>query len=478
MARTLPRTLRQRDLVLIVVGTVIGSGIFVVPGPVLRQTGGVVGLALLVWLAGGLLSLLGALTYGELGAMRPEAGGLYVFVREAFGRLPAFLYGWTLFFVTATGSVAALAVASTAYLGEFVALSEAGAKAVAVLMIAAVAAINVLGTRESASVQNWSTAIKVGALLVMSVLLIAGGDGWAEAGDRLLPGDAGAGMLSGVGLAIIAVLWAYEGWQHVTYSVGEALEPHRTFPRAIVAGTVTLIAIYLLANVAYLAALGPGAAATSDRVAAEAVGALLGPGAARLIAAAIVVSMFSAANGLTLTAPRVFYAMAADGVFFRRLAHVHASLGTPVFAVLAFSAWAAVLALSGTFEQLLTYVVFVGWIFYALGAASVFVYRRRQPELPRPFRVPGYPWTPLIFVGTAAAIVLNTVAAQPGLAAVGLGIVALGVPAYLAWRRGEGGGPEGEAEPGFAPGGREEVAPGDGTVGTRERRVDATPDDT
>lgn len=431
----LPRTLQLRDLVLIVVGTVIGSGIFVVPGAVLRQSGGDVGVALIVWLAGGLLSLLGALTYAELGAMKPEAGGLYVFMRDAFGPATAFLYGWTLFFVIATGSVATLAVASTAYLGEFIALNAAGAKALAVGMIVLVAAINVKGTRDSASVQNWSTAIKVGALLLMSVLLLAGGDGWGQTGGRLFPERVTGGLLSGIGLAVIAVLWAYEGWQHVTYSAGEAVDPQRTMPRGIVMGTAILIGIYMLANVAYIAALGPDAAAASDRVAADAVGALLGPVAAKLIAAAIVISMFSAANGLTLTAPRVFYAMANDGIFFRRLAEVHPRLGTPVFAIGASSAWAAVLALTGTFEQLLTYVVFVGWIFYALGAASIFVHRRRSPDLPRPFRVPGYPWTPALFIVAAAAIVVNTIAAQPGLALTGLGIVALGLPAYLLWSR-------------------------------------------
>jgi APA family basic amino acid/polyamine antiporter len=299
----------------------------------------------------------------------------------------------------------------------------------------------VKGTRESATVQNWSTAIKVGALLLMSVLLIAGGDGYVGAGDRLFPERLTLPLLSGIGLAVIAVLWAYEGWQHVTYSVGEAIDPQRDFPRAIVAGTLTLIAVYMLANVAYIAALGPEAAAASDRVAADAVGALLGPLGGKLIAAAIIISMFSAANGITLTAPRVFYAMAADGLFFRKLAEVHPRFGTPVFAVLAASAWAAILALTGTFEQLLTYVIFVGWLFYALGAASIFVFRRRRPDAPRPFRVPGYPWTPAIFVLTAAVIVVNTVFAQTGLALIGLGIVALGMPAYFLWSR-RGGGPQ------------------------------------
>ena len=190
---------------------------------------------------------------------------------------------------------------------------------------------------------------------------------------------------------MIGVLWAYEGWQYVTFSAGEAMNPQRTFPRAIVLGTASLIGIYLFANVGYLAALGTQGVARSDRVAAEAVGAVVGGGAAKLIALVILVSIFSATNGLTITAPRVYFAMARDGLFFKRLAEVHKRFGTPAVAIVAGSAWSMVLALSGTFEQLLTYVVFVGWIFYALGAICVFILRRTQPDTPRPFRVPGYP---------------------------------------------------------------------------------------
>ena len=434
MNHDLQRTLGQKDLTLIVIGTVIGSGIFIVPGAVLRQTGGEIGPALIVWLIAGLLSLLGALTYGELGAMDPEAGGLYVYVRDAFGPLPAFLYGWTLFFVISSGSVATLAVAFTAYLDQLIPLTPVTARVVAVLMIVAVAAINVRGTSGSASVQNWTTGFKVGAILLMSVLLLALGSGFPTAGETVWPEALSLPLLSGVGLAMIGVLWAYEGWQYVTFAAGETIDPQRTFPRGIIIGTGALIGIYLLANVAYVAALGPAAAAASDSIAADAVRALLGPTAAKLIALAILVSMFSAANGLTLTAPRVYYAMARDGIFFRRLAEVHPRFGTPAFAIIASSAWAVLLAATGTFEQLLTYVVFAGWIFYALGALSIFAYRRRQPDLPRPFRVPGYPWTPLLFVLAAAAIVINTLFAQPGRALLGLGAVLLGTPAFYFWR--------------------------------------------
>jgi basic amino acid/polyamine antiporter, APA family len=418
-----------------VIGTVIGSGIFLVPGGVLRQAGGRAGPALLVWVGGGVLSLLGALAYGELGAMNPAAGGLYVYLRDAFGPLTAFLYGWTFFLVIATGSAATLAVASTSYLQQFVALGPIGQKLAAVTLLAVVAAINVRSTRRSADVQNWSTGIKVGALLIMSTVLIVSPRAAPAAAASFWPASVTSSLLSGMGLGMIGVLWAYEGWQYVTFSAGEAIDPQRTFPRAIVVGTASLIAIYLFANVGYLAALGAEGVARSDRVAAEAVAAIVGPGAAKLIAAAILVSIFSATNGLTISAPRVYYAMARDGLFFRTLGDVHPRYGTPAVSIIAGTIWAMVLAASGTFEQLLTYVVFVGWIFYALGAGCVFVLRRTKPDAPRPFRVPGYPWAPSLFIVAAVALVANTIATQPGRAAVGIGVVLLGLPVYFIWRK-------------------------------------------
>ncbi len=433
MQQNLARTLTKNDLVLLLVGTVIGSGIFLVPGGVLQQSGGHVGLALMVWFLGGILSLLGALTYGELGAMDPASGGLYVYIRDGFGRLPAFLYGWTLFFVISSGSLATLAVAFSTYLDQLTDLSPLVARLVSILVIVVITIINVVGTRRSANVQNWTTGVKVGAIVVMSIALIVLGDRLESIGDQAWPDIGAAALISGVGTAMIGVLWAYEGWQYVTFAAGETVEPERNFPRAMFIGTSALIAIYLLPNIAYIAAMGPEGVARSNRVASEAVTALMGPTAGKLIAAAILVSIFSAANGLTLTAPRVYFAMAKDRVFFSRLADVHPRFGTPAFAIIVSSAWAILLAATGTFEQLLTYVVFAGWIFYALGAMSIFVSRRARPTANRPFSVPFYPFTPLLFILAAAAIVLNTLIAQPGRASVGLAVVLLGVPAYLFW---------------------------------------------
>jgi APA family basic amino acid/polyamine antiporter len=235
---------------------------------------------------------------------------------------------------------------------------------------------------------------------------------------------------------MIGVLWAYEGWQYVSFSAGETIDPQRTFGRGIVVGTVILIAIYVLANVGYFSALGIDGVAASNRVASDAASAVLGPWAARLLAVVILVSIFSASNGLTLTLPRLFFAMSRDGLFFKRLAEVHQRFGTPAWAIVLTAAWSTVLVLSGTFEQLLTYVVFMSWLWFALAALSIFVFRRREPAAPRPFRTPGYPVTPAVFILAALVIVGNTVIAQPTQSLVGLGITLLGIPAYLWWRRG------------------------------------------
>jgi len=358
-----------------------------------------------------------------------------VYLRDAFGPLTAFLYGWTFFLVIATGSAATLAVASASYLQPFIALGPIGQKLAAVALLAIVAAINVRSTRRSADVQNWSTAVKVCALLLMSAVLLVWHAPVPAAAAPFWPASVSSSLLSGMGLGMIGVLWAYEGWQYVTFSAGEAIDPQRTFPRAIGIGTASLIGIYLLANGGYLAALGADGVATSDRVAAEAVSAIAGAAAGKLIAAAILVSIFSATNGLTISAPRVYFAMARDGLFFRTLGEVHPRFGTPAVSIVAGTAWAMVLAVSGTFEQLLTYVVFVGWIFYGLGAACVLVLRRTQPNAERPFRLPGYPWSALLFIVAAAALVANTIVTQPGRAAVGIGVVLLGLPVYFVWRR-------------------------------------------
>jgi basic amino acid/polyamine antiporter, APA family len=435
------RTLRLRDLFLLFVGSVIGSGIFLTPALILRQLNGSVGFSLLVWFAGGVLSLLGALTYAELAACNPEAGGLYCYIRDAFGRMPAFLYGWCLFVVIASGTIAALARAFTRYLAEIFPLSRSGATAVSVLMIIAVSLVNVWGTRKSSDLQNWTTLVKAGIVVILSAILLSLGQHASELRPALGSTLHGSALVSRFGMAMIAVLWAYEGWQFGTYSAGEVMQPQKDFPRAFLLGSLALMALYLIAVCAYLIALGPAAATSSDAIAASAVDAVLGPWARRIVAVTILVSTFSATNSVILTAPRVFYAMAKDKLFFQKLAEVHPRFHTPANAIIALGVWSCVLTLYGKFAELANGVIFIGWIFYGLGAASIFPIRRKSPGRDLPYRVPGYPWTPLLFVLAAAAIVGNAIylaATDPSqfrYLVVALVLFLLGLPAYLFYRR-------------------------------------------
>ena len=437
----LVRTLRQLDLLLLFIGSVIGSGIFLTPGLILQQLHGSVGFSFLVWVVGGVLSLLGALTYAELSASNPEAGGLYCFIRDGFGRVPAFLYGWSLFLVIASGSIAALARAFTRYLSEIIPLSAPAATIVSVAMIGVVTAVNVWGTRQSSDLQNWTTFVKVLLIVLLSAVLLSLGHHASELPAAMGATQSGSALLSSFGLAMIAVLWAYEGWQFGTYSAGEVLEPQKSFPRAFLSGSLILVALYLIANVAYLIALGPAAATMSDAIAATAATAVLGPWAGKMIALTILVSTFSATNSVILTAPRVFYAMANDNLFFKKLAEVHPHFRTPAAAVIALGVWSAILACAGKFAELIGGVIFIGWIFYGLGAAAIFPIRRASNGKPIPYRVPGYPFTPFLFVLAAAAIVANAIylafrdPVEFRNVTVAIALFLLGLPAYYFWRR-------------------------------------------
>jgi APA family basic amino acid/polyamine antiporter len=435
------RTLRLRDLYLLFIGSVIGSGIFLTPGLILRQLDGSVGYSLLVWIVGGVLSLLGALTYAELAATNPEAGGLYCFIRDGFGRASAFLYGWCLFLVIASGSVAALARAFTEHFAEIFPLSAFGKAALSVVMIAVVTAVNVWGTRKSSDLQNWTTVVKVGIVVILSGVLLSLGRHGTDLAPALGSTQHGPSLFSNFGLAMIAVLWAYEGWQFGTYSAGEVVDPQRAFPRAFLLGSLTLAGLYVTAVVAYLIALGPAAATASNTIASTSIGVVIGRKAEIIVALTILISTFSAANSVILTAPRVFYAMANDNLFFKKLADVHPRFLTPAAAIVALGVWSAVLACAGKFAELIGGVIFIGWIFYGLGAAAIFPLRRAAKGAAIPYRVPGYPWTPLLFVLAAAAIVGNAIAAavtdpsQFKYLEVAITLFLLGLPAYFFWRK-------------------------------------------
>jgi APA family basic amino acid/polyamine antiporter len=337
--------------------------------------------------------------------------------------------------------VAALARAFTRYLAEITPLTPLESTVVSIAMIGVVTAVNVWGTRKSSDLQNWTTLIKVGLVIILSAVLLALGHHAGEIPAAMGSSQYGFSLLSNFGLGMIAVLWAYEGWQFGTYSAGEVLAPQKSFPRAFLLGSLTLTSLYLIAIVAYLNALGPTASTASEAIAATAATAVLGPWAGRAIAFTILISTFSAANSVILTAPRVFYAMANDNLFFKKLAEVHPHFRTPANAVIALGVWSAVLASAGKFAELIGGVIFIGWIFYGLGAAAIFPIRRATQGKPILYRVPGYPWTPLVFVLAAAAIVLNAIylalkdPSQFIHLAIAIILFVLGLPAYLFWRR-------------------------------------------
>ena len=432
----LRRDLTLFDAINLVIGTIIGSGIFLVPSEIARAVH-TPGWMLGVWVIGGVLTMLGALSLAELGAAMPEAGGIYSFITRGFGRLPGFLCGWMLFTVATSGSIATLGAAFPIYLGAFLPLTPTTSKVAGVLVIALLTWINVIGVKNGARVGNVLTACKVGGLIVMVLaifLMPAPVVSPAAAPPPPLP--SGPVPLAAVGVALVAVLWAYEGWHDVTFAAGELHDPQRNFPRAIIGGVALVIAVYLTANFAYLKVLSPAEIAATDRVALTAMTRVTGVWGGKLLTAAILCSILGAMNALVLAGPRAYYQMAKDGLFIDRVSRVHPKWRTPVEALLFQGIWSAFLVLFiGGFSQLFTYVIFGGWIFYALAVLSVIALRRKEPGLHRPYRVPGYPIVPLLFVATALTIVVNTLVATPRESTIGLAFIALGIPVYWLQRR-------------------------------------------
>ncbi|MEX1245265.1 MAG: amino acid permease [Thermoanaerobaculia bacterium] len=427
----LRRELSLFDTINLVVGTIIGSGIFLVPAEIARAVH-TPGWMLAVWVIGGVLTLLGALSLAELGAAMPEAGGIYTFITRAFGRLPGFLCGWMLFTVATSGSIATLGAAFPIYLGAFLPLTPATARIASLSAIALLTWVNVIGVKKGARLGNVLTALKVGGLVAM-VLAIFLLPGPAPDAAAVVPAPLPAGPvpLAAMGVALVAVLWAYEGWHDVSFAAGEIRNPQRDFPRGLIGGVAIVILLYLLANLAYLRILSPAEIAASDRVALTAMTRVTGEWGGKLLTAAILCSILGAMNALILAGPRAYYQMAKDGLFIERVSRVHPRWRTPVEALLFQGLWAGFLVLFiGGFSQLFTYVIFGGWIFYALAVLAVVALRRKEPSLERPFRVPGYPAVPLLFAATALAIVVNTLVATPRESLLGLAFIALGIPVY------------------------------------------------
>ena len=451
----LARRLGPASAIMVVIGTVIGSGIFLTPqrvAAVVQVPGVMIG----VWILTGLLTLAGALTNAEIASELPEAGGQYVFFRVLYGDLTAFLYGWSTFIVYQTGSIAAIAIAFARYFGYFVdlphlspgleswelpligsiaPLADIGVKGVAMGAIVAVTVVNYFGVQFGGFIQNVFTSLKVAAIGGIVVLAFTVGTGDVEHFFPLWGVPTSGSLLAAIGVAMVATLWTYDGWNSLTYLAGEVREPQKNIPRALILGTLAIIIIYVLTNLAYLYILPINEMAKSKLVAADVMNRIFGGSGGAVISLAVMISTFGTVNATSMTTARVFYAMARDRLFFQRMAATHERYKTPSTSLLVQCTWACILTLTGTYDQLFTYVIFASWIFYALGAAGIFIMRRKIPNPNRMYRVPGFPFVPILFVGVATWFVINTLVHDTSDSMVGVVLLVAGLPFYFFWKR-------------------------------------------
>ncbi|MGA2902631.1 MAG: amino acid permease [Candidatus Korobacteraceae bacterium] len=447
---SLLRGLSLTDTVLLMVGGIIGSGIFLTAGPIAAAVRTPL-FFLGVWLVGGLISLLACFAFAEMATMFPEAGGQYVFLREAYGEFPAFLYGWMIFTVGQSGTIAALAVGFADYFGAVLPVASAHAPilklagwtltrgdVVAICAIVLLTTINVLGVKRGSALINVATWAKFVAIGSFVLLGIAVGRGhWSNYAVNIpssQPVTFGH-LISGFGIALIGVFWAFDGWVYVTWVAGEIKNPQRVLPRALVLGILLVCVIYLAVNAVYLYALPIAQVAKEETIAQAAAVTLFSSSAARWLSATIALSCFGAMSCAILSSARVSFAMARDGAFFHAMGRLHPRYRTPALSLIALSAWAVVLALSGSFDQLYTYVMFMMVLSYAAAVVGLFVLRRTRPNVPRPYRCTGYPYLPALYVLMAGAWALNSIVTRPKETLIGIGIVFLGAPFYFFWRR-------------------------------------------
>jgi basic amino acid/polyamine antiporter, APA family len=448
MATELKRDLGAWAAASIVVGTVIGSGIFLVPHDMAARVG-TSRMVFVVWIFGGFLTLAGSLSYAELAAAIPEAGGEYAYLREAYGPVWGFLYSWTQMFVAKSGSIATLATGFLIYLTNFfpgldtifyripLPLGPGGGplefrygQIGAIALILALAWLNYYGVKLGGEVQVAVTAVKVA--LIAGIIVVGLGFGTSHAPSALpLP----AGGITGFFAALAAALWAYDGWNNVVMVASEVRNPQRNLPRALIFGTLGVICIYLLANAAYFHVLTAQEVAANPRVAGEMMRSVLGSAGAGAVSIAAMISIFAALNGSILTGSRVPYAAARDGYFFRAVAGVNARYHTPGVSILALSVWSALLVLSGGYRQLFTLLIFPSWILYGMTTAAVLVLRRKKPQLARPYRTVGYPFIPIVFVLVACAFIISTLWDSPRESLMGIALIVLGLPFYSYWSR-------------------------------------------
>ncbi len=418
---------------MVAIGSCIGSGIFVTPS----QIAGLIpssGLILLVWALGGLIALTGALTFGELGSLFPKAGGIYVFLKEAYGGWLGFLYGWAYLVIITSGSIAVLSLAFSHYLSFFIPLDNTWKTVTSIITISMLTTLNVFRAKFGEIFANIFTGLKIIGILIIICAGFFFGNTDLSFKDLGFTTSSTAG-LSSFGVALTGVLFSYGGWQHASFLAGETKNPSRNVPIAMITGAAVVTIIYLFVNTSYMLLLPVNTIVSSEKVAAEAVSAII-PSGGVLVAGLIAVSTFGTIGIYTLSAPRIYYAMAADGLFFREIAKVHPRFRTPVNAIIVQSVWSIVLLLFwGTLENLITYTVSVEWIFFTLAAIGIFMFRRKLKNTERAYKAFGYPVTPLIFIVINIWFVINIMINKPLHMAIGVGFLLLGVPLYLYFKR-------------------------------------------
>ena len=433
-APELRRELTLLDSTMINAGTMIASAIFIVPATIALHAQGSA-LTVIVWVVGGLVSLMGALAIAELGAAMPEAGGQFVYLRAAYGPVWGFLYGWGAFMVINTASIAAIAVAFAQYLGYFFPLSDAEIKIVAMLSTVVLTTLNCFGLKMGAWTQNVFTFLKMAALagIVMVSFVLKGGA--VENFTPFFPAQSFSSLLGPLGLAMVAALWAYDGWIEITYVGSEVKNPQRNLPLSIIFSTLIVMVLYVLISIACVYVLSVETMAQAKLVAAEAATKMIGPQGAALVTIAILISTLGSNNGIVFTAARIPYAMAKERLFFQSMGQVHKKYRVPMVALIVQGVWACILTASGRYDQLYTYVVFVSWLFYAMSCGAVIVLRHKAPNMPRPYKTWGYPVVPVIFILFAIWLMLNTIVEAPRDAAIGVGIMLSGLPIYFYWKK-------------------------------------------
>lgn len=429
----LAKELTLYGLIMVAIGSCIGSGIFVTPS----QIAGLIPsstLIILVWALGGLIALTGALTFGELGSLFPQAGGIYVFLREAYGGWLGFLYGWAYLIIITSGSIAVLSLAFSYYLSSFIPMSQTGMMISSITAIVVLTTLNVFRAKFGEIFSNIFTGLKIAGILIIILVGFMAGDSDITLRHAAFTGNPGSG-LSAFGVALTGVLFSYGGWQHASFLAGETKNPARNVPVAMITGALIVTLIYLLVNTGYMLLLPIDKIVTSQKVAADAVSTVI-PWGGLLVAGIIAVSTVGTIGIYTLSAPRIYYAMAADGLFFKSIAWVHPKFRTPVFAIILQSVWAILLLLFwGTVENLITYTVSVEWIFFTLAAAGIFIFRKKLRNAERAYRTFGYPVTPLIFIGINTWFVINITINKPLHMGIGLVFLLIGVPVYIIFRK-------------------------------------------